>query len=130
MKKTLFIVATILSIVAGVKPANAAQVPQRFTTCPTVFISSTSLEVSSNTASLSTSAEYYHISVINLSTAPLIYCSDDLAVSTWGAHIGVPVVYYASTTAQGFGSWDIGQLEPWYCAAGDGGTNAKVCKTR
>lgn len=123
------IIALVLFAAAGHARAGAFN-----TTCAPVSIStSVPTEITGNISTAPTTvapASVWAVKVTNLSTSADLWSSEDVAVSTFGAHLGDQIAH-AAAAPWNWLAWIINSSRNWYVISnGASATTAEVCKTQ
>ena len=109
--------------------ATRTIVPNK-TSCSSTTLAASATEITGNVAVAPfTTPGVYEIQVMTLSSSATAYFSDNVAVSTFNAQIGVPV--YPSVSGQpSFVPFVINPTQLFYGVSGTAGQNVIICKKR
>ncbi len=132
MKKTIIaLVALIgLSVTAKAQSLTNAQavkiVVPYVTQCSTASISTSTTEVTGNTASVATTYGASAVKIVNQDTTNNVCCSDNAGVSC-----SVGDVISASVSAPyNWLSWPVSTTQKWYCVASASTAKALICRVK
>lgn len=135
MKNILLIIAALISLSLPARAqivvnAQAVKVIVPYqTTCSSVTIGTTPVEVTGNTAVPSTSYGAYSVKVENLNASNAVFCSQSASVASSGNLIGDDVAASAAAPYN-FLAWLINPMQSWYCVSAGANTTIMVCKSK
>jgi len=111
--------------------AQAVKVVVPYTTsCSSVTIGVSAVEMTGNTANVTTTAGISAIKVSNLSASATVCCSDKSTIVCTVGNANYMEPIFPSTVQPYFDAWAISTSEPWYCAASAANTSVSACLVR